>query len=89
MDICEAATSVAWREQVMRTIALPSLASLRASSTEVARGSRSLRVISFQRSSLARLAGVEIAAMTIGRLRTDSPIVNSLSLFVSWASFSK
>ena len=73
----------------MRTIALPSRASWRASSTDVTRGSRSLWVISFQRSSLARFSGVEIAAMTIGFLRTDSPMVNSLSRFDSWSSFSK
>ena len=73
----------------MRTMALPSLASLRASSTGVTRGSRSLWVISFQRSSLARFSGVEIAAMMIGFFWTDSPMVNSLILFDSWASFSK
>ncbi len=89
MDAWTAPISVAWREPVIITIALPSLASFLASSGGVIRGSLSFRAISFQRSSLARFSGVEMTAIRIGRFCVDSPIVMSFILLVSVASFWK
>ena len=82
-------TSVPCRPLSIQTTALPSAASLRASSSETPSARASLFAISLYRASFAWFSGDVTMAMSIGRPSAVLPISTTFTRPDSWSTFAR